>query len=274
MPLDTYVTPHPYPGKLIVVEGIDGSGKSTQLDLLRKYLESEGQPVHFTEWNSSPLVMGPTKEAKKKKVLNPTTFRILHACDFADRLAYAIIPPLKAGMLVFADRYMYTAFARDVARGVSPQWVRSMYSFAPKPDIAFYFQITPDVSVQRILVGRPQLKYYEAGLDLGLSDDPVRSFELFQGAIVKEYDSMVEEFGLTVIDGTRPIHVQQTEMRAIVHERSGAYLAERTAKPGRRTPAARAAGAPTRKRPAAKTSATTPTKAPPKRRATPSAGRA
>lgn len=224
MPLRDYVTPHPYPGKLIIVEGIDGSGKSTQLALLRKYLESEGHPVHFTEWNSSALVKDTTKKGKKQKSLTPTTFSILHCCDFAERLAYSIIPPLKGGMIVLADRYMYTAFARDVARGVSRQWVRSMYSFAPKPDIAYYFQITPAVSVERILTGRPQLKYYEAGLDVMDTDDPVESFRLFQGAIVEEYNTMVDEFGLTVIDGTGPIYAQQQEMRAIMAERLGDYL--------------------------------------------------
>ena len=234
MPLNDYITPHPYPGKLIIVEGIDGSGKSTQLDLLRKYLESEGHPVHFTEWNSSALVKDTTKIGKKKKALTPTTFSILHCCDFAERMTYSIIPPLKGGMIVLADRYMYTAFARDVARGVSRSWVRGMYSFAAKPDIAFYFQITPDVSVQRILVGRPQLKHYEAGLDLGLADDPVESFELFQGRIVGEYNEMVEEFGLTVIDGTRPILAQQQEMRAIVESRIGDYLASLRAQRPRR----------------------------------------
>ncbi|MBP7559947.1 MAG: thymidylate kinase [Armatimonadetes bacterium] len=242
MPLHDYVTPHPYPGKLIIVEGIDGSGKSTQLDLLRKYLESEGHPVHFTEWNSSALVKDTTKKGKKQKSLTPTTFSILHCCDFAERLAYSIIPPLKGGMIVLADRYMYTAFARDVARGVSREWVRGMYSFAPKPDIAYYFQITPEVSVERILTGRPQLKYYEAGLDVMDTDDPVESFGLFQGAIVNEYDAMVDEFGLTVIDGTRPIYTQQQEMRAIMAEKLGDYLTRsvpprRGSTARRRTPA-------------------------------------
>lgn len=238
MALRDYVTPHPYPGRLIIVEGIDGSGKSTQLDLLRKYLVSEGHPVHFTEWNSSALVKETTRLGKKKKILTPTTFSILHACDFAERLAYSIIPPLKAGMLVLADRYIYTAFARDVARGVSRPWVRNMYSFAVKPDIAFYFRITPDLSVQRILVGRPQLKYYEAGMDLGLSDDPVESFQIFQSRIVEEYNSMTDELGLTVIDGSRPIYQQQQEMRAIVHTRLRDYFAAEAAQ-RRRRPASR-----------------------------------
>src|SRR5512147_1807221 len=121
---------HEYPGKLIIVEGIDGSGKSTQISLLKKWLESQGLSVVFTEGNSSELVKETTKEGKKKNLLTPTTFSLLHAAAFADRLNYQIIPPLKAGMIVLADRYAYTAFARDVVRGVHPDWVRKLYSFA------------------------------------------------------------------------------------------------------------------------------------------------
>ena len=134
--------PHPYPGKLIIVEGIDGSGKSTQLLLLHKWLESKGHRVFFTEWNSSELVKDTTKRGKKNKSLTPTTFSLLHATDFASRLYHEILPPLKAGMIVLADRYMYTAFARDVVRGVSPEWIRKLYSFAITPDMAFYFKVT------------------------------------------------------------------------------------------------------------------------------------
>src|SRR6266513_2492866 len=110
---------HNFPGKLIIVEGIDGSGKSTQISLLKKWLEAEGFSVFFTEWNSSALVKDTTKEGKKKNLLTPTTFSLLHATGFADRLNYQIIPPLKAGMIELADRYAYTAFARDIVRGVN-----------------------------------------------------------------------------------------------------------------------------------------------------------
>src|SRR5215831_7061405 len=133
--------PHKFPGKLIIVEGIDGSGKSTQMRLLHSFLESQGYPVFMTEWNSSEVVKQTTKEGKKKKSLTPTTFSLLHATDFADRLFYQILPPLKAGMIVLADRYVYTAFARDVVRGVHPTWVRKVYNFATRPDIAFYFKV-------------------------------------------------------------------------------------------------------------------------------------
>ena len=139
--------PHPYPGRLITVEGIDGSGKSTQLLLLDRWLMARGYRVHFTEWNSSRLVRRSMKRGKKKDLLTPTTFSLLHAVDFADRLTYQIMPPLKAGMIVLADRYVYTAFARDVARGVHPDWVRAVYSFAPRPDLALYFRVPIEVSL-------------------------------------------------------------------------------------------------------------------------------
>jgi dTMP kinase len=209
--------PHPYPGKLIIVEGIDGSGKSTQLLLLQKWLESQGHKVFFTEWNSSELVRETTKRGKKNKTLTPTTFSLLHATDFASRLYHEILPPLKAGMLVLADRYMYTAFARDVVRGVSPAWVRKLYSFAVRPDMAFYFRVPIEVAIDRLLRGtRAQLKYYEAGMDMGLSQDVVESFRIFQSRILAEYDKIVEEFGLITMDATKEIEAQQNEMRRVV----------------------------------------------------------
>jgi len=210
---------HPYPGKLIIVEGIDGSGKSTQLQLLQKWLINSGYKVFFTEWNSSALVNDTIKRGKKKNLLTPTTFSILHATDFGDRLAHLIIPPLKAGMIVLADRYIYTAFSRDVVRGVHPEWVRNLYGFAIRPDIAFYFNVPVDISLQRILSGRPTLKFHEAGMDLGLSEDREESFVLFQGRILEEYERLAQEYGLTVIDATLPIEKQQAMMRDIVRER-------------------------------------------------------
>jgi len=207
---------HDYPGRLIIVEGIDGSGKSTQLQLLYKYLAARNYTVSLSEWNSSPLVKSTTSLGKKKKFLTPTTFSLIHATDFADRLVNHIIPLLKAGVVVLADRYTFTAFARDTARGVHPLWVRNLYSFAPMPDIAFYFRVPLEVSIDRILTGRTKLKYYEAGMDLGLSRDPEESFKLFQERILKAYDGMTEEFGFTVMDGTLPIEEQQEKMREIV----------------------------------------------------------
>lgn len=204
------------PGKLFIVEGIDGSGKSTQLDLLRKWLIGEGYCVAFSEWNSSPVVRATTSRGKKKHLLSPTTFSLIHAADLADRMERQIVPALKSGAIVLADRYIYTAFGRDVVRGVHPQWVRQLYSFAVQPTVAFYFRVPLEESIQRIASGRPTLKYYEAGLDLGLSSDPFQSFQLFQEQIIQEYEKMVDEFGLTVIDATLPLVEQQETIRELV----------------------------------------------------------
>jgi dTMP kinase len=200
-------------GKLIVVEGIDGSGKSTQLHLLDKWLRSLGLRVFFTEWNSSDVVKEITSKGKKKALLTPTTFSLLHATDFADRYERNISPLLEADYFVLADRYVYTAFARDVVRGCSPSWVRKVYSFAAVPDAAFYFRVPPDVGMDRILEGRPKLKYYEAGMDLNLANDEYESYRIFQNRIVEQYESMVEKDRLTVIDGTLDIEEQQEMMR-------------------------------------------------------------
>jgi dTMP kinase len=207
---------HRFPGKLFIVEGTDGSGKSTQLQLLHQWLKAEGYPVFFSEWNSSPLVKDTTKRAKKRQIFTPTTFSLLHATDFADRTERDIIPPLKAGAVVLADRYIYTAFARDVARGCAPDWVRRVYNFAVKPTVAFFFRAPLEVAIDRIISGRPSLKYYEAGLDMDWTDDAEESFKIFQGKILGEYDKMVDEYGLTVIDATKSIEIQQREMRKIV----------------------------------------------------------
>ncbi|CAN5345576.1 dTMP kinase [soil metagenome] len=207
---------HGFPGKLFVVEGTDGSGKSTQLALLHQWVKAEGYPVFFSEWNSSPLVKDTTRRAKKRRLFTPATFSLLHATDFADRTERDMISPLRAGAIVLADRYIYTAFARDVARGCDRAWVREMYKFAVKPTIAFFFRAPLDVAIDRIVSGRPELRYYEAGLDMAWADDAEESFTIFQGRILAEYDRMVEEFGLTVIDATRSIETQQREVREIV----------------------------------------------------------
>jgi dTMP kinase len=209
---------HRFPGQLFVVEGTDGSGKSTQLALLYQWLKAEGYPVVFSEWNSSPIVKDTTKRAKKRRLFTPTTFSLLHATDFADRTERDIIPPLKAGAIVLADRYVYTAFARDVARGCSRQWVRELYRFAVKPTVAFFFRAPLEVAIDRIISARPELKFYEAGMDMGWSEDPEESFKIFQGKILDEYDRMVDEFDLTVVDATHTIEAQQREMRRIVSQ--------------------------------------------------------
>jgi len=211
--------PNTYKGKLIVVEGIDGSGKSTQINLLYKWLQSMDKDVFFSEWNSSKMVKSTTRLGKKKHSLTPTTFSLIQATDFADRWENLFFPLLKAGIIVLADRYAFTAFARDVSRGVDPQWVRNLYSFAIQPDVTFYFSIPLQVAVDRILSSRAKIKYYESGKDLGLSKDTVTSFGLFQDRILNQYESMSEEFGFTVIDGNLPLEVKQQQMRQIITEK-------------------------------------------------------
>ncbi len=216
--IKTLSRPHSLPGKLFVVEGIDGSGKTTQLGLLAKWLAATGRPVFVTEWNSSDLVKAATKAGKKKNELTPTTFSLLHATDFADRMMYRIVPPLKAGMIVLADRYAYTAFARDVARGVDRQWVRDLYGFAVRPDVALYFRVPVEIALDRLLARRAKLKYYEAGMDMGWSEHASESFRLFQSRVLSEYDRIVLEFGLRPVDASGSIADQQHLVRQIVAE--------------------------------------------------------
>ena len=208
-----------YSGKLLAVEGLDGSGKSTQIYLVKRWLELEGYRVFFTEWNSSILVKKSTSKGKKRQLLTPTTFSLIHATDFADRYERQILPLLRAGYLVLCDRYIFTALARDAVRGVDRDWVEQLYSFAVLPDITLYFRVPLETSLNRILEGRPALKYHEAGLDMGWSADPYESFRIFQGKVFAEYESMREKFGFTAIDATEEIHVQQTKVRNLIREK-------------------------------------------------------
>lgn len=205
-----------FPGRLIAVEGLDGSGKSTQVHLLKRWLEAQKLKVFFSEWNSSELVKSATSKGKKQELLTPTTFCLIHATDFADRYERQLVPLLRAGYIVLCDRYVFTAFGRDIVRGCPPQWVRDIYSFAAKPDLTFFFKASLDVSLARILDGRPQLKYFEAGMDLRLSTDPYESFRIFQGRILEQYLAMSAEFGFLVIDANQTIEAQQSVVRSLV----------------------------------------------------------
>lgn len=223
---DRLLLPHNYPGRLFIVEGIDGSGKSTQIRLLHTWLESQGYDVFFTEWNSADLIKSTTKRAKKKGSLTPTTFSLLHTTDFAHRLVTQILPPLKAGMIVLADRYVFTAYARDVVRGCHRDWVRKIYSFAPRPDIAFYFRVPTDIALARITMARPKLKNFEAGMDLNLHPDPFESFKLFQGGILAEYEQMVGPHDFVVLDATQSISAQQRIVRDVAQKKLVGYTRE------------------------------------------------
>jgi len=208
-----------FPGRLIAVEGLDGSGKSTQIYLLKRWLEAEGIKVYFSEWNSSELVKSATSKGKKRELLTPTTFSLIHATDFADRYERHLLPLLRAGYVVLCDRYIFTAFARDVTRGCPPDWVRGIYNFAALPDIVFFFKADLEVSLNRILEGRPKLKFFEAGMDLRLSADPYESFRIFQGRILEQYLAMAGEFKFMVIDANQHVEKQQVFVRKVVGER-------------------------------------------------------
>jgi dTMP kinase len=207
-----------FPGRLIAVEGLDGSGKSTQIYLLRRWLEAEGVRVYFSEWNSSELVKSATSKGKKRELLTPTTFSLIHATDFADRYERHLLPLLRAGYVVLCDRYIFTAFARDVVRGCPPAWVRGLYNFAAQPDLTFFFKADLEVSLNRILEGRPKLKFFEAGMDLRLSSDPYESFRIFQGRILEQYLAMSQEFDFVVLDANQRVETQQGIVRRVLGE--------------------------------------------------------
>jgi dTMP kinase len=208
-----------FPGRLIAVEGLDGSGKSTQIYLLKRWLEAEGVRVYFSEWNSSELVKSATSKGKKRELLTPNTFSLIHATDFADRYERHLLPLLRAGYVVLCDRYIFTAFARDVVRGCPPAWVRGIYSFAALPDLTFFFKADLEVSLNRILDGRPKLKFFEAGMDLRLSGDMYESFRIFQGRILEQYLAMSTEFNFTVIDANQRVEPQQEMVRQLISQR-------------------------------------------------------
>jgi dTMP kinase len=216
--LKTFAESH-FPGRLIAVEGLDGSGKSTQIYLLKRWLELQKLKVYFSEWNSSELVKAATSKGKKRELLSPTTFSLIHATDFADRYERHLVPLLRAGYLVLCDRYIFTAFARDTVRGCPPEWVRAVYNFAALPDVTFFFKADLETSLQRILEGRPQLKYFEAGMDLRLAADPYESFRIFQGRILEQYLAMSTEFKFLVIDANQLVEAQQAVVRKLIAQR-------------------------------------------------------
>lgn len=206
-------------GVLIAVEGLDGSGKSTQAHLLVEWLRSLGAPVHHTEWNSSPLVASSTKKAKKQRRLKPETFHLIHAADFADRYERQIQPLIEVGGIVVCDRYKFTALARDGSRGIESDRIEKCYSFAREPDLTLYFKVSPDVSLSRIDKGRSQLKYYEAGMDMNLSEDPFESYLILQGRQREIYDRLTQSGRMVEIDADRTIPEVLRSVREIINDK-------------------------------------------------------
>src|SRR2546421_1592895 len=210
-----------YPGKLIAIEGTDGVGRSTQITLLREWLEVQGYGVIETGWTRSEL-MSPTIDlAKSSNTLNKLTFVLLYAPDFADRLEKEIIPALKAGFIVLSDRYIFTALARAGVRGVDRAWIRNLYGFGIVPHLVFYLRIDEKTLIRRVLQSRG-MDYWESGMDLKAGDDIYESFRAYQRALLKEYASMSDEFGFRVLDARRKVDVIQDELRRQI----AAFLAE------------------------------------------------
>ncbi len=203
-------------GRLIVFEGLDGAGKSTQIFLLKKFLESKKVKVFLSPWNSCQMVKSGTKRGKKQKLFTPTTFSLIHCTDFSNRYEREIYPLLQAGFVVLCDRYIYTAFARDIVRGCDRNWIKNLYSFAIEPTISFFFHIPLETAILRCLGGRTKIKYFEAGMDMGFSHDIKENFRIFQGKIFDEYNKIVKRYNFDIIDASLPIKIQQDKIRNIV----------------------------------------------------------
>ena len=215
LPLDQY------PGKIIAIEGTDGVGRSTQIQLLREWLEVQGYGVVETGWTRSELMQPTIELAKASNTLNKLTFQLLYATDFADRLEKEIIPALQAGFIVLSDRYIYTAMARAGVRGVDRVWIRNLYGFAIVPHLVFYLRLDEKTLIRRVLQSRG-MDYWESGMDMKLGDDIYESFRAYQKSLLKEYGAMAEEYSFRVLDARRKIDVIQDELRRQI----GAFLAE------------------------------------------------
>src|SRR5260221_1769620 len=207
-----YLPMEGYPGKLIAIEGTDGVGRSTQIRLLREWLEVKGYGVVETGWTRSPLMQPTIELAKSSNTLNKLTFVLLYATDFADRLEKEIIPALKAGFVVLSDRYIFTALARAGVRGIDRQWLRNLYGFAIAPHLVFYLKLDVETLIKPGLEARG-MDYWESGMDMKLGDDIYESFRAYQRALLKEYGSMADEFGFRVLDARRKVDVIQDELR-------------------------------------------------------------
>jgi dTMP kinase len=204
-------------GHLIAIEGTDGVGRSTQINLLRPWLELEGYAVSNTGWTRSPLLSGTINEAKAGHQLTVTTFSLLYAADFADRLEHEILPALQAGFIVIADRYMYTAFARNSVMGADPQWTREVFGMALVPDLVLYLDIDLETLVPRVVRGKG-MDYWESGMHLALGTDLFDSFQQYQRGLIGQYRKLAREFGFVTIDARAPIEDVQNDLRGHIGE--------------------------------------------------------
>ena len=207
-------------GRLIVIEGPDASGRSTQIELITAKLEADGHAVLNTGLKRSELVSRGILEAKRDYNLGRKTLALFYAADFADQFEYKIIPALQAGYIVLADRYIYTLIARNVVRGLDRKWSHNLYGFAIKPDLVFYLDVDPHILIHRVFQKNSSLDYYESGADLGLSDDMFESFLIYQKMISREFHMMQKRYGLIPINGNRPI----PEINADLQKRINQFL--------------------------------------------------
>lgn len=205
-------------GKFIVIEGPDASGRSTQIELLSSKLEADGHAVMNAGLRRSELIGEGILEAKRSFVLGKRTISLFYAADFADQLENKIIPALRAGYVVLSDRYIYTLLARDAVRGISRAWSRNLYGFALKPDILFYLDVDPNELKHRVFEKNSSLDYYESGADLGLSENMLESFIMYQRLIAKEFRRMQRRFGIIPIDGNRTIMEISVDLQKRIDE--------------------------------------------------------
>jgi dTMP kinase len=192
-------------GRLIVIEGPDASGRSTQITMLTSRLEADGHAVLNTGLRRSELISQGILEAKRNLVLGKRTISLFYAADFADQLENKIIPALRSGYIVLADRYIYTLMARDAVRGISTTWSHNLFGFVMKPHLVFYLDVDPNDLVHRVFQKNSSLDYYESGADLGLSDNMLKSFLIYQGLLAKQFRKMQRKYGLVPINGDRSI---------------------------------------------------------------------
>ncbi len=207
-----YLHPEELPGKLIVLEGSDGVGRSTQIEMLRAWLESQGYGVSDTGLNRSPLTQPGLDAAKQGHTLQPLTMSLFYAADFADRMENHIIPALKAGFVVLSDRYFFSVMARDIVRGADPHWARKVYGFALVPDMILYMKASIETLINRTIHG-PGLNYWESGMDIRFADNLYDSFIIYQSKLMEEFDKMTPEYNFITIDANRSPQAVDSDLR-------------------------------------------------------------
>jgi dTMP kinase len=205
-----------YPGLLIAIEGLNASGKSTQVHLLYEWLSGMHCRVFYSQWNTSEIVNEVYRRGKKTKMLTPTTFSLIQATDFSDRYDRQILPMLKGGFIVLCDQYVFTSYAMDRIRGCDDTWIRGLYQFAMPADLVFYLNLPIHLTMQRLHDARIEPSYFDAGMDLKLSQDLFESYRLFQGRMHNEYLAMAKKYDFQLIDATLKIPEQQQIIRKML----------------------------------------------------------